>query len=137
MYSVRSETKDKMYILKKDEEHPNDLQVYFEMYAYKKIKDELAKEPGKESVCVIDVRNKIENDARQKYGIVKPVYENSSPMDKNANEVLPTKNQDLAPSTETLTNEQVQEMLKKGYIIIDGKVYKLDNQAKQTLQNAR
>jgi len=125
VYKTRLNCSDNNYLVIKDDEHENDLLVYYEMNKYNLLKTQLEKDLNK-SVTIIDIRDKLENDARKKYGTFKPITQQVA-----ASEISTSK-----PSI-ILTKENILDLLEDGTFENNGVVVKLDEQAKIAVKEMR
>jgi len=125
VYKTRLNCAENTYLVLKDDEHENDLLVYLEMNKYNQLKEQLEKDLNK-TVSIVEVRDKLENDARKKYGTFKPI----------AQQVPAAEMASSKPSI-LLTKENILDLLEDGTFENNGVVVKLDDQAKQTVKEMK
>lgn len=119
IYKLTAKTSDNTYMIMVDDQHPNDFLVYMDQNKFNLLKTELGAEL-KKSITVVDIRDKLENDARKKYGTFKPVMQQSAPGVVSKPSII-------------LTKENILTLIEKGSFENDGVVVKLDEEAKRTV----
>lgn len=116
-YDLEKSTSDRMLYLKKDNEHPEDVVVYMDRIKFDELKKQMEEEL-KRSVYVREVKEKIENDARQEYGMG---------GNKQGQTAAAKTKQD--PDL-VITRDDVIQLMSKGYFEKAGVKVKLDNKVK-------
>jgi len=114
-YDLEIFSKDRMLFFKRDNDHPDDVVVYMDRIKFDELKKKMEEEL-KRDVYNREVKEKIENDAREEYGMGKKTQTASS---KKKND----------PSL-VITREDVIQLMSKGYFEKAGVKVKLDQKVK-------
>jgi outer membrane protein OmpA-like peptidoglycan-associated protein len=123
VYKTTVKTSDNLFMIMVDDQHSNDVLIYLDQFKYNTMKSELEKSLNK-TVSVVDVRDKIENDARKKYGTFKPV-------------VQQTPGNAIQKQSIILTKDNILSLLDNGTYENEGVVLKLDDDAKKTVKEIK
>ena len=122
VYKTRLNTSDNMYLIAVDDQHQNDVLIYVDQFRYNTIKAEMEKNLNS-PVTLVDLRDKLENEARKKYGTFRPVVQQVAP------------GQAISKPSIILTKENIMDLLENGSFENNGTVVKLNEDAKLAVKD--
>ncbi|MBK8808995.1 MAG: OmpA family protein [Bacteroidales bacterium] len=136
-YKISYNSNDKMYLFMRDEERPNDLLVYVDKPFMSSIEDKMEVELGRD-VNLKEVKDKMEEDARKKYGSVAPPKVASAVPTENTTSTTSTGTSTTAAPTKSIiiTKDDIIKLMETGSFQKGDMAVKLDTDAKKALQTA-